>query len=231
MSSEVEEIHARYARRSKPDSGQYDPISPAVYMSQQELERNLIWWINLAGLQPVSDRQVLEIGCGAGSNLLQLIKLGFSPENLFGNELIEARVCKARARLPAATQIIHGDASKLDLSTGSFDVVLQVTVFSSILDDSFQKKLADRMWEQTMPGGGILWYDFIFNNPRNPDVKGVPVKRIKELFPKSTIIIRKTTLAPPISRLVTKIHPCLYTFFNMFPFLRTHVFCWIQKPL
>ena len=48
-------------------------------------------------------------------------------------------------------------------------------VFPSILDDSFQQKLADRMWALTKPGGGILWYDFIYNNPRNPDVRGVPL--------------------------------------------------------
>jgi hypothetical protein len=28
---------------------------------------------------------------------------------------------------------------------------------------------------------------------------------------------------------MTVIHPTLYTLFNMFPFLRTHVLCWIRK--
>ena len=28
------------------------------------------------------------------------------------------------------------------------------------------------------PGGGVLWYDFTVNNPRNPDVRGVPMKRV-----------------------------------------------------
>ena len=229
--NELEEIRARYVRRINLDLGLYSPITPAVFMSQQELERGLISWIKYAGLLPVSDRRVLEVGCGVGGNLLQLIKLGFSPENLVGNELLEERAFKARSRLPATTQIIYGDACKLDLPTGSFDVVLQATVFSSILDDVFQNILADRMWALTKPGGGILWYDFICNNPRNQDVKGVPVKRIKEFFPNGNLVVRKITLAPPISRLVTKIHPCLYTLLNLFPFLRTHLLCWIQKPL
>ena len=34
-----------------------------------------------------------------------------------------------------------------------------------------------------------------------------------------------------ISRRVSRIHPSLYTIFNVVPFLRTHILCWIQKPL
>ena len=79
-------------------------------------------------------------------------------------------------------------------------------------------------------GGGVLWYDFIYNNPSNPDVRGVPVKLVRELFPAGKMIVRRVTLAPPISRRVTRIHPSFYTIFNFFPFLRTHVLCWIQKP-
>jgi len=111
----------------------------------------------------------------------------------------------------------------------SFDVVLQSTVFSSILDDDFQKKLADKIWSLAKPEGGILWYDFIFDNPKNSDVRGVPVRRIRKLFPNAKIKVWRLTLAPPLSRLLTKVHPSLYTLFNMLPILRTHVLCWIKK--
>jgi hypothetical protein len=102
-------------------------------------------------------------------------------------------------------------------------------VFTSLLDDVFQKKLADRIWALVKPGGGILWYDFIFNNPQNPDVRGIPVWRIRELFPAGLMKTWRLTLAPPLSRRVTKIHPILYSVFNILPFLRTHVLCWIYK--
>jgi hypothetical protein len=36
-------------------------------------------------------------------------------------------------------------------------------------------------------------------------------------------------LAPPIALRVCRIHPSLYGLFNAFPFLRTHVLCWIGK--
>lgn len=223
-------VVARYARRqSQVPSGLYDPLAPAVYMAQQERERALIRLIRTVGLAPVAEKRVLEIGCGSGSNLLELLGLGFVPENLVANELLEERAVLARRRLPQGVRILPGDATGLDLGNDAFDVVYQSTVFTSLLDNAFQEKLARRMWQWVKPGGGILWYDFVFDNPRNPDVRGVPVRRIRELFPQADIRRWRVTLAPPISRRVTRLHPELYRVFNAFPFLRTHVLCWIGK--
>lgn len=220
----------RYARRqSQVPSGLYDPLAPAVYMAQQERERALIRLIRTVGLAPVAEKRVLEIGCGSGSNLLELLGLGFVPENLVANELLEERAALARRRLPQGVRILPGDATGLDLGNDAFDVVYQSTVFTSLLDNAFQQELARRMWQWVKPGGGILWYDFVFDNPRNPDVRGVPVRRIRELFPQADIRRWRVTLAPPISRRVTRLHPELYRVFNAFPFLRTHVLCWIGK--
>jgi len=103
-------------------------------------------------------------------------------------------------------------------------------VFSSLLDDRFQQALADRMWSWLRPGGGVLWYDFVVGNPSNPDVRGVPVRRLKALFPLGRFTIRRVTLAPPIARAVCRVHPSLYHVFNALPLLRTHVLAWIEKP-
>ena len=228
---ETELVKERFARRKSIQiSSLYDPTDPAVYMGQQEKYRVLVQWINKFGLAPVNNKKVLEIGCGTGGNLLELMRLGFLPENLIGNELLEDRSQMARHLLPEATEILTGDASSLNLPEQSFDVVFQSTVFTSILDNKFQELLADRMWQLVKPGGGVLWYDFIYNNPRNPDVRGVPLSRVKALFPEANITCWRLTLAPPISRRVTQIHPSLYTLFNMFPFFRSHVLCWVKKP-
>jgi len=226
MSNEVDAIRERYARRKLV----YDPLDAYRYLSYQEQRRALIEWVHWSGLAPVQNKRLLEIGCGSGDNLLLLLTLGFHPENLVGNELLEERVIRARRLLPAGIQILLGDASELELEKNSFDIVFQSTVFTSILDDDFQNKLAGHMWSLVKPGGGVLWYDFVFNNPRNPDVKGVSIKRIREMFPEGEIKVWKLTLAPPISRRVTKINPNLYALLNLLPFLRSHVLCWIKRP-
>lgn len=230
ISEEARLMRERYTRRERlPLLDLYDPLSPSVYMAHQERQRALARLLRTAGLIPVRDKTLLEIGCGSGANLLDMIRLGFLPENLVGSELLDSRCKSARHLLPCATRIISGDATALEFSENSFDIVFQSTVFTSIIDDVFQKKLAERMWFLAKPGGGVLWYDFIYNNPRNSDVRGVPLRRIRQLFPAAEIMIWKITLAPPISRLVTKLHPNFYSLCNLVPLLRTHVLCWIKK--
>ncbi|WP_127579923.1 class I SAM-dependent methyltransferase [Paenibacillus koleovorans] len=228
--NEIDQIKQRYSERnSLKKNNLYNSLIPSVYMSLQEKERALIRWIKDCKVEPIEIKTVLEVGCGGGGNLLQLIQLGFLPENLTGNELQEDRALAARKKLPQDTAIIVGDASENDFGGQLFDIVYVSTVFSSILDDSFQQKLAGRIWEKTKPGGGVLWYDFIYDNPSNRDVKGIPVRRIKELFPLGEIREWSLTLAPPISRRVTKFHPSMYTIFNCISLLRTHKLCWIEK--
>ena len=99
---------------------------------------------------------VLEVGCGSGANLLELIELGADPTRLVGNELLANRLTAASARLPASVRLLAGDASQLDLPAASFDIVYQSTVFSSILDNGLQASLAQRMWDLVKPGGGSL---------------------------------------------------------------------------
>jgi hypothetical protein len=159
-----------------------------------------------------------------------MLRLGFQPENLVGNELLPQRAELARSVVPAALPIIQGDAAELEFPVGAFDIVYQSVVFTSILDRAFQLRLARRMWRWVAPGGGVLWYDFLYDNPRNPDVAGIPVRRIRGLFPAGELRSWKITLAPPIARAVTRIHPMLYPLLNSIPLLRTHILCWIRKP-
>jgi hypothetical protein len=118
---------------------------------------------------------------------------------------------------------------ELALEPGSFDIVYQSVVFSSVLDEALQRTLASAMWRWTRPGGGILWYDFIYDNPSNPDVRGVPLRRVRQLFPAGRIRWKRVTLAPPLARRVVRIHPSLYALCNAVPLLRTHILCFIEK--
>jgi SAM-dependent methyltransferase len=159
---ELRKIEERYAKRIRSPAlaGCYDPLLPSVYLARQERERALIQLIKKAHLEPLGDRDVLEVGCGTGGTLKDLLGLGFSPDRLVGVELITERAVRARRNLPATVRILEGNVLAYDLPADSFDVVVQSTVFSSILDDRFQRDLAAFMWRVVKPGGGIIWYDF-----------------------------------------------------------------------
>ena len=181
------------------------------------------------GWRTLADRHLLEVGCGSGGNLLEMLRLGFAPEHLVGVELLPERLAAARRRLPQAVTLFSGDASQVPLPAAQADVVLLSTVFSSLLDDAFQQPLAHAVWRAVKPGGGVLWYDFTVNNPRNSDVRRVPVARIRQLFPLGQVRAQRLTLAPPLGRAAARVHPALWSLLNLLPFLRTHVLAWVQK--
>ena len=222
----------RYARRRQ--LGLYSILRPEVIRGTQEWQCALLDMLRTRGGCTDVDLKrlkLVDVGCGYGGHLLDFLRFGFLPENLTGIELLAERLEGARGKLPAAITLHHGDASTANLPDGSQDFVFQSVVFSSLLDDGFQRELADRMWRWVRPGGAVLWYDFMVDNPRNPDVRGVPRRRIQTLFPEGRMTVRRVTLAPPISRRVCRISPAAYGLFNALPFLRTHLLCWIAKPV
>lgn len=227
--SECDRVRERYQRRKSMPQDRYSPLAPDVLMAQQEKVRAIIRRLKRERMTPLAERRLLEIGCGNGMNLLLFLSLGFRPQNLVGNELLPERVMAARALLPATVSLMPGDALEIAEADGSFDIVFQSTVFTSILDQSFRLRLAERMWRLVKPGGGILWYDFAFNNPANPDVRGVSRREIGTLFPAGRVRGERITLAPPLGRRVAPLHMHLYTLLNLCPFLRTHWLCWIAK--
>lgn len=228
MSDEPRAVAERYARRAV--GALYDPLRPEVWQQQQERQRALIALLARHAPRPLAELDILEVGCGAGDNLLELLRLGADPARLVANELLPERAATARRRLPAATALHEGDALAAPFEAARFDVVLQSTVFSSLLDDAFQQRLAAAMWRWLRPGGAVLWYDFTVDNPRNRDVRGVPLARVRQLFPEARIDARRVTLAPPIGRRVVKLHPALWRVFNVLPPLRTHMLAWVGKP-
>ena len=218
----------RYARRQATD--RYSPLRPEVNRLLQERQRALLRLFARAGVEAVDALRLTEVGCGSGGNLLELLHLGFAPAHLQGIELLPERFAQAQERLPAAVRLLPGDATVADVPPASQDLVLQSTVFSSLLDDAFQQHLADVMWTWLRPGGAVIWYDFTVDNPRNADVRGVSVARIGQLFPRGQLTAQRVTLAPPLARVACRVHPWLHDALNLLPLLRTHVLAWVAKP-
>jgi ubiquinone/menaquinone biosynthesis C-methylase UbiE len=94
----------------------------------------------------------------------------------------------------------EGDATRLPWPDRSFDIVLQSTVLSSILDPAVRARIAEEMLRVTRPGGLILSYDFFVNNPANPGVRAVTARDLAHLFPTCRRSLHRVTLAPPLAR-------------------------------
>ncbi|WP_411032161.1 class I SAM-dependent methyltransferase [Spongiimicrobium sp. 3-5] len=227
MKTETQKIIDRYEKRKGDKNVEKNSTKYTHYMRHMKIERESRYaTIVQDRFDSLNGIKVLEVGAGTGDNIGIFKELGINHQHIFANELLSDRLAVLRQRHPDIN-VIDGDALKItEEEGGTFDIVLQATVFTSILDSEFKTKLANKMWSLLKPGGVIIWYDFAFDNPRNKDVKGVKQKEVKQLFDKSkNIVFHRTTLAPPIGRRVSKLYPM----FNFFPFLRSHIIAEIYK--
>jgi len=149
------------------------------------------------------DIHVLEVGCGEGEVLLEFLTFGYSPKSLFGLDILQSRLARAQKKLPIST-FICSDGQFIPYQSNMFDLVLQFTSFSSILNDMVKTKMATEILRVLKSNGLILWYDFWFN-PTNPQTRGIRPAEIRRLFPNCVYDFHKITLAPPIARRIVPV--------------------------
>lgn len=189
-----------------------------ILAERQEATRTLLQEHNYL---PLIERKILDVGCGTGAVLESLLELGASPEHLYGVDLIQERIKEAKAHYPVL-QFRHVNAEQLDFPANQFDLILLFTVFSSIKERGMSKNVANEVRRILKPSGAVVWYDFRYDNPRNPYVHGMTLRRIRQLFPDFEMHIRSITLLPPLARRFGPLTSSLYPLLATVPVLRTH---------
>jgi len=185
--------------------------------------------LDACGLRTLADLAILDVGCGDGNMLRQWLQWGANPEHLAGIDLRTDALERARTLNPNL-DVRLGSAGALPWEDESFDLVSQLTVFTSILDVTMKRRVAAEMSRVLRSGGAVLWYDFAYNNPRNPDVRGIGAREIAELFPGFSNRIQRVTLAPPLARRIpVPLLPVCYPLASALPFLRTHYLGLLRK--
>lgn len=211
----------RHYRESATIQAQWSEANPGNRAIVGERTRVLEELLRSNGFLPLTDRRILDVGCGSGKVLAGFTQWGAKPENLYGVDLLPDRIEAARRAHPQI-HFQQGNAEVLDFPDGSFDLVLLFTVFTSILDDGMARNVAAEVRRVLKPEGAIVWYDFRYDNPRNPNVRGVNRARIAALFPGFEQRLRTVTLLPPLARRLGRATPILYPVLARIPALRTH---------
>src|SRR6266550_3411093 len=81
------------------------------------------------------------------------------------------RTSRGSTSCPPRVRLECGSATELPFEAGTYDLVLQATLFSSVLDAGVKGRIATEMLRVLRPNGAILWYDLRIDNPRNLDVR------------------------------------------------------------
>jgi ubiquinone/menaquinone biosynthesis C-methylase UbiE len=227
---ELERIRAAYDRRDHfVRADRYARMERVNLYRAHERELVLADLLRSAGLISLKGIRILDLGCGRGGTLRQLLEYDAEPSLLFGLDLLENRIEPA-CRLSPNLQFLRGNAAQLPFPDASFQLVLQFTLLTSVLDKAFKRGIAQEIGRVLPSGGRLLWYDFAYDNPKNPDVRGIGRTEIKRLFPGWRLALRRITLAPPLGRLIARFSPAVYYAFADVRFLCTHYIGLLEKP-
>ncbi|MHC4617640.1 MAG: class I SAM-dependent methyltransferase [Planctomycetota bacterium] len=229
-SNEAERVKRAYQlRKEKQWWKRYSWYQKGTLQSLQERERVLLYMLkNTVG--NLSDKRILDVGCGRGTMLIQLLLYGAKTESCFGIDILEDRINEAKAKLPGMT-FICCSAEDIPLEKGTFDLVTMFTCLSSVLDSDIRRKICEEAFAMLRPGGWFLIYDFRVSNPSNPDVRGVRLGELKAYFPGRKYHSKKLTLLPPLARFIGSYSMFMCSVLSVFPFLKMHRMTIFQKPL
>jgi SAM-dependent methyltransferase len=199
---EIERIREEYQARDRTIPADFYAWHRAeIQYWQAGAARACARLLHKSGTFPIAQASIADIGCGNGNWLLEFLQWGAVAANLHGIDLLGDRIAYARERLPGV-DLRCGDARNLPWPDGSFDLVTQFTVFSSIADTQVQAAVASEMLRVLRRGGRILWYDCRYSNPSRAAVRGLSRNNIRKLFPSCSIDFVSTTLVPPLARVV-----------------------------
>jgi ubiquinone/menaquinone biosynthesis C-methylase UbiE len=226
---EVRRILNENQRRERVlDPGFYSLDRLSNLFIRQGQERALVELLTRADYVPLRDSRVLEVGFGVGHWLATFERLGVAAKQLAGTEIDSSRLQRVVERFPAADlRVVAGAA--LPWPDQSFDFVVQSTVFTSILDEHLRRELAREMLRVLKTAGAVVWCDFMFDNPMNSNVRGIPIRELRQLFPACGVRWKRVTLAPPIARRLAPRAWLVADLLERLRLLNTHCLALIQK--
>lgn len=197
---EARRIRAEYAKRDQdPDrAALYSSSNPGASFLYVQRKRHVLATLRRHGIHSLRDRAILEVGCGKGNVLRELMALEADVSRLHGIDLLEWRLHEALSDA-SDLPLVCADSQALPYPNGAFDLVLQFTVFTSILNFEMKRVMAREMMRVLKPDGLILWYDF-WINPMNACTKGIRPPEIRMLFSNCRFEFNRVTLAPPVAR-------------------------------
>jgi ubiquinone/menaquinone biosynthesis C-methylase UbiE len=150
----------------------------------------------------LEDAVVLDVGCGYGRSLIDLMVLGADPGRLHGIDVLPDRVERLRRWLPPAN-VRSGDARELPWPDGHFDFVTQFTALSSIPELRDRRAVVSEIRRVLRPDGLFFSWDLIARFGSSP--AGLSRKQLVELCQPNMILAATTGLDPRIaSRVIRK---------------------------
>jgi ubiquinone/menaquinone biosynthesis C-methylase UbiE len=225
---DISRLRVEYEDRKHRLSGSdlYSFFNPSHLYTIHQRQRAILSVLKHRGMIETSRLKILEMGCGTGGVLAEFLGFGVPSSNLFGVDLLGDDLTLARQALPGCS-FTNADGQFLPFPANSFDVVMQYTAISSILDTTVRHRICADMLRVVKGDGLILSYDF-WLNPMNSQTRALRPSEIRILFPGCRFEFHRITLAPPLTRKLAPLSWVLCLFLESLKILNTHYLAIIQ---
>lgn len=190
----LEELKAIYRARDAAmpwadrRSNIYHPRHPLGRIFRRHNQDVLVEALNRVEIE-LDTIRILDIGSGYGHSLRHLIELGADPAQIAGVELTRERA-RAAARANPRPAWLQADGASLPFVAASFDLVLQLVVFSSVLDGGLRARIASEMRRVLHRRGHILWIDR--KRPLSGRLAGFSRRDVLAHFPDFRIVYERS---------------------------------------
>lgn len=111
---------------------------------------------------PESSPAVIDIGCGDGRILRQLVELGYA--DLIGVDASAQMIRRAKRALPPEVGLHHGDAASLPVDPCSCDVAMMLSVLTSIPESRRQRDVVAAATLALKPEGYLFVSDLLLQD-------------------------------------------------------------------
>ncbi len=184
-------LESAYTRRDAQarDQRAWSPIRPEAHWLAFSIQRFLFSALAAHGwtAATINRCRILEVGCGTGRVLRWLYDAG--AVSLWGCEWLGERAKQAAQSTPFA-RIIQANIGALPLKSASVDCAVQVTTFSSCLDESLRRAAAAELLRVVTADGCIVWCDFRPMLGEAAYVHGIGTQELAVLFSGAHVDIR-----------------------------------------
>ncbi|MBM4016446.1 MAG: glycosyltransferase [Planctomycetes bacterium] len=201
----VRAVYRRYAA---------DPDRRAAWSEQQPGQRQLVGQRDAALARALRDHfgerpaaaplRVLDLGAGDRNLATALAAHGAPRCQIIACDLLAERLAAGGAAWRVAA-----DSRQLPFADGTFDVVVQCTMLSSVPAAAARRVIASEMTRVCRDDGLVLSYDARIRNPFNRQVRPLARDEHAALFPGRAIAFERLTPLPPLARRLPRWFPRL----------------------
>lgn len=113
----------------------------------------------IVGRQDVSSLKILDLGCGDGKVLRDLLSWKLRPENLYGIDVSHFIIDYARKLSSSEMNFVQGTLDELPFENQQFDIILSRGVLQHIKDEETMNKVSSQIQRILKPEGTMIFYE------------------------------------------------------------------------